>query len=83
MHFLPFMLNCTYIYSSFSCQLEINYYYYYYQTQWNAEIVSRLTTAPETRPGALVEDKYAIAVINNGKTVGNVPKFSKKQSSSF
>ena len=38
----------------------------------------RLTTAPETRPGALVEDNYAIAVINNGKTVGHVPKFLTK-----
>ena len=26
----------------------------------------------------LVEDKYAIAVINNGKTVGHVPKFLTK-----
>ena len=42
------------------------------------KIGARLTTVPETRPGALVEDKYAIAVINNGKTVGYVPKFLKK-----
>ena len=34
--------------------------YHIYQTQWNAEIGARLTTAPETRPGALVEDKYVI-----------------------
>ena len=52
--------------------------YRIYQTQWNAEIGTRLTTAPETRPGALAEDKYAIAVINNGKTFGHVPKFLTK-----
>ena len=34
-----------------------------------------MITAPETKPGALVEDKYGIAVINNGKAVGHVPKF--------
>ena len=28
--------------------------------------------------GALVEDKYAIAVKNNGKKVGHVPKFLTK-----
>ena len=44
--------------------------YHIYQTQRNVEIGARLTTASETRPAALVEDKYAIAVINNGKTVG-------------
>ena len=48
--------------------------YHIYQTQWNPEIGARLTTAPETRPGTLAKDKYAIAVINNGKTVENVPK---------
>ena len=46
-----------------------------YQTQWNAEIGARLTTASETRPGALVEYKYAIDVINNGKTFWHVLKF--------
>ena len=46
--------------------------------QRNAEIGARLTTAPGTRPGALVEDKYAIAVINNGKTIEHVPKFLTK-----
>ena len=35
--------------------------YHIYQIQWNAEIRARLTTAPETRPEALVEDKYTIA----------------------
>ena len=31
-----------------------------YQTQRNSEIGARLTNASETRPGALVENKYAI-----------------------
>ena len=44
--------------------------YHIYQTQCNAKIGARLTTAPETRPGALEEDNYGIAVINNGKTDG-------------
>ena len=52
--------------------------YHIYQTQWNAGIGSRLTTAPETRPRALAEDKYAITVMNNGKTVGYVKRFLKK-----
>ena len=52
--------------------------YHIYQTQWNAEIGARLTTALETRPGALLDDKYAIAVINNEKTVRHVPKFLTK-----
>ena len=52
--------------------------YHIYQIQWNTGIGARLTTAPETRPGALAEDKYAIAVTNNGKTVGHVPKFLTK-----
>ena len=52
--------------------------YHIYQAQWNAEIGAKLITAPEDRPGALVEDKYAIAVKNDGKTVGHVPKFLTK-----
>ena len=31
--------------------------YHVYQTQWNAETEARSTTVPETRPGALLEDK--------------------------
>ena len=46
--------------------------------QWSAEIGARFTTVPETRPRPLVEDKYAIAVINNEKTVGPVPQFLTK-----
>ena len=49
-----------------------------YQTQWNADIGARLPIAPETRPAALVEDKSAIAVINNGKIVGHIPKLLTK-----
>ena len=49
-----------------------------YQTQWNADIRARLTTVPETRPGVPIEDKSAIAVINNGKTVGHIPKLLTK-----
>ena len=44
--------------------------------QWKAEIGSILTSEPEVRPGALVEDKYSIAaVLDNGQTIGHVPKF--------
>ena len=42
--------------------------YNIYEIQKNAEIRVRLTTAPGTRHGALVENKYSIAVVNNGKT---------------
>ena len=52
--------------------------YHIYQNRWNAETGARLSTAPEKRPRALVEDKYSIAVINNGKTAGHVPKFLTK-----
>ena len=52
--------------------------YHIYQTPWNAEVGATLITASEARPGALVEDKYTIAVINNRKTVGHVPKFLTK-----
>ena len=52
--------------------------YNIYEIQKNAEIGVRLTTAPGTRRGALVENKYSIAVVNNGKTVGHVPKFLTK-----
>ena len=54
--------------------------YHIYQTHWNADIRARLNTVPETRPGALVEDKCTSAVINNynGKTVAHVPKFLTK-----
>ena len=47
----------------------------YNWTQWTAEIGSVLKSEPEKRPGALVEDKYAITIISNNQTVGHVPKF--------
>ena len=37
-----------------------------------------MNTAPDTRPVALVEDKYAIAVEHDEQTVGRVPKFLSK-----
>ena len=52
--------------------------YHIYQSQWDAEEGVKLTTAPDKRPGALVRDKYAIAVENNGQTVGHVPEFLSK-----
>ena len=57
--------------------------YHIYQTQSNAEIETRLTTISKTRPGAPVEDKYTIAVTNNGKNVGHVPKFLTKRTFFF
>ena len=36
--------------------------YHTYQAQWNAEVGAKLNTVPDTRPAALAEDKYAIAV---------------------
>ena len=50
-------------------------YHIYSWKQWKAEIGSILTSEPEVRPGALVEDKYSIAVLDNGQTIGHVPKF--------
>ena len=52
--------------------------YHTYQAQWNAEVGAKLNTAPDTRPAALVEDKYAIAVKHDEQTVGHVPKFLSK-----
>ena len=52
--------------------------YHTYQAQWNAEVGAKLNTAPDTRPAALVEDKYAIAVKHYEQTVGHVPKFLSK-----
>ena len=52
--------------------------YHTYQAQWNAEVGAKLNTAPDIRPAALVEDKYAIAVKHDEQTVGHVPKFLSK-----
>ena len=45
------------------------------QTEFSAAC---LTSESEKRPGALVKDKYAIAIISNNQTVGHVPKFLSK-----
>ena len=52
--------------------------YHTYQAQWNAEVGAKLNTAPDTRPAAIVEDKYATAVKHEEQTVGHVPKFLSK-----
>ena len=62
----------------FSAACCIRGYHIYNWTQWTAEIGSILTSEPEKRSGALVEDKYAIAIISNNQTVGHVPKFLSK-----
>ena len=62
----------------FSAACCVRSYHIYNWTQWTAEIGSILTSEPEKRPGALVEDKYAIAIISNNQTVGHVPKFLSK-----
>ena len=45
------------------------------QTEFSAAC---LTSESEKRPGALVKDKYAIAIISNNEIVGHVPKFLSK-----
>ena len=62
----------------FSAACCIRGYHIYNWTQWAAEIGSILTSKPEKRPDALVEDKYAIAIISNNQTVPHVPKFLSK-----
>ena len=62
----------------FSVACCIRGYHIYNWTQWNAEIGSILTSEPEKRPGAVVEDKYVIVIISNNQTVGHVPKFLSK-----
>ena len=52
--------------------------YHIYQSQWDAEEGIILITVPDKRPGALVKDKYAIAVDNNGQTVGHIPELLSK-----
>ena len=49
-----------------------------YQKEWEAEIGSKLTAQYETRPGALVQDKYAIALKQKDVIVGHIPKFLSK-----
>ena len=62
----------------FSAACCIRGYHIYNWAQWTAEIESILTSEPEKRPGALVEDRYAIAIISNNLTVAHVPKFLSK-----
>ena len=49
-----------------------------YQKEWEAEIGSKLTAQYETRPGALVQDKYAIVLEQKDVIVGHIPKFLSK-----
>ena len=49
----------------FSAACCIRGYHIYNWTQWTAEIGSILTNEPEKRPGAFVEEKYAIVIISN------------------
>ena len=44
----------------------------------SANVDSRLTVCHETRPGALVEDKYAMTLKYGDVTVGHIPKFLSK-----
>ena len=62
----------------FSAAFCIRGYHIYNWAQWTAEIGSILTSEPEKSPGALVEHRYAIAIISNNQTVGHVPKFLSK-----
>ena len=61
--------------SEFSAAFQLHIYNW---AQWTAEIGSILTREPEKRPGALVENRYTIAIISNNQTVGHVPKFLSK-----
>ena len=67
----------TFVEKEFTVQCCIRGYHTY-QAQWNAEVGAKLNIAPDTRPAALVEDKYAIAVKHDEQTVGHVPKFLSK-----
>ena len=49
-----------------------------YQKEWEAEIGSKLTAQYETRPGALVQDKYVIALKQKDVIVGHIPQFLSK-----
>ena len=46
----------------FSAACCIRSYHIYNWAQWTPEIGSILTSEPEKRPGAFVEDRYAIAI---------------------
>ena len=42
--------------------------------QWNVKVESELKARHEIRPGALLQDKYAMVLKYNDVTVGHVPK---------
>ena len=65
--------------NEFSVDCCIRGYHIYSWTQWHAEIGSILTVEPEVRPGALVEDQYAMAIKNNAQTVGHIPKYPRSK----
>lgn len=62
----------------FTAACCIRGYHIYSWTGWTANIGSILTVKQEIRPGALVEDQYAIAICSDGQTIGHVPKFLSK-----
>ena len=49
-----------------------------YESNWDAKTESKLKPCHEKRPGALVEDKYEMALKFNVTTVGHIPKFLSK-----
>ena len=49
-----------------------------YQSKWETKVNSELKACHETRPGALVEDKYAMALKHKDVTVGHVTKVLSK-----
>ena len=53
-------------------------YHVYKDADCGAKIGSILKVRSETRPAALVEDKYALALTFNDQTIGHVPKFLSK-----
>ena len=46
-----------------------------YQSKWGPKVDTELKACHETRPSALVEDKYAMTLKHKDVTVGHVPKF--------
>ena len=54
-----------------------------YQSKWEAKVNGELKACHETRPGALVEDKYAMVLKHKDVTVGHVPKFLSKKTTYF
>ena len=49
-----------------------------YQFEWDAKIGKELNASQETRPAALVQDKYAMFLKINDVSFGHVPKFLSK-----